>query len=314
MTEFGFIEKIRDMFASIPAGDFEGIGDDCAVLPINDDEALLFTADALCEGVHFLCDATTAFEIGAKSAAVNLSDIAAMGARPIATLLSLSLPQNAIGEWAEEFMRGYRSVSERYGVTLAGGDTTCSKSEIYISVTAIGRAKLSHIKRRSAAQVGDTIMVGGTLGESAIGLRDILAGNYSTAAAHTHRNPTAQILEGEWLGQQECVHAMMDLSDGLASDLQHILDLSHVGAIIDTERIPAADTDTRNAVCGGEDYKLLFTVEADAAEALACRFKEQFGYDIHAIGTITANALHSIVWHENGEPVTHDDWGGFLHF
>ncbi len=314
MTEFGFIDKIRELFASIPANGFEGIGDDCAVLPISDDEALLFTSDALCEGVHFLRNAISAFEIGAKSAIVNLSDIAAMGGRPIATLLSLSLPQSAIGEWAEEFMQGFHSVSERYGVALIGGDTTGSEAGITISVTAIGKAKLTNIKRRSAAQSGDIIMVGGLLGESAIGLRDILSGSHSTASAAIHRNPTAQIAEGEWLGSQESVHAMMDLSDGLASDLQHILESSSVGAVVNTEQIPAADGDVANAVCGGEDYKLLFTVAADGAEVLMEAFEQKFGYRPYPIGTITVTNTPKIVWLERGEVLTHDNWQGFTHF
>ena len=314
MTEFGFIDKIRELFATIPSNGFEGIGDDCAVLPIGGDEALLFTSDALCEGVHFLRNATSAFEIGAKSATVNLSDIAAMGGRPIATLLSLSLPESAIGEWVEEFMQGYHSVSERYGVALVGGDTTGSDAGITISVTAIGKANIANIKRRSAAQVGDVVMVGGALGESAIGLRDILSGIHSTTSAIAHRNPTAQIAEGEWLGSQQSVHAMMDISDGFASDLQHILDLSRVGAVIDTELIPAANGEIESAVCGGEDYKLLFTVSAEGADALVEAFEQRFGYRPYPIGTITESDSHSIVWREHGKVVAHDNWHGFSHF
>lgn len=314
MTEFGFIETIRATFASIPDNAFEGIGDDCAILPTDGDEALVFTSDALCEGVHFLRESSTPFDIGAKSATVNLSDIAAMGARPVATLLSLALPQDAVGEWAEEFIRGYHSVSSRYGVKLVGGDTTASKTDVFVSVTAIGRVKRANIKRRSSAKPGDTILVGGVLGESAIGLSDILSGNPHSAAAQLHRNPVAQIEEGEWLGTQECVHAMMDISDGLSSDVQHILTASHVGAIIDTEKIPAANADVRNAVCGGEDYKLLFTVATDCVTDLIATFERRFGYAPHPIGTITADSNCLIEWREDGRRVSHTDWKGFTHF
>ena len=116
MTEFGFIDKICARFAELPLNGFEGIGDDCAVLPVADGDALLFTADLLNEGVHFLRRATSARELGGKALAVNLSDIAAMGGRPVATLLSLALPPDAGETWAAEFMEGYRALSERYGV------------------------------------------------------------------------------------------------------------------------------------------------------------------------------------------------------
>ncbi|WP_300798750.1 thiamine-phosphate kinase, partial [uncultured Alistipes sp.] len=150
MTEFGFIDRIRTLFAALPDNGFEGIGDDCAVLPIGrnadgEEEVLLFTADLLTEGVHFLRHATPARELGRKALAVNLSDIAAMGGRPVATLLSIALPRDAAGTWAEEFMEGYRELSERYATALVGGDTTRSESGITVNVTAIGRAPAAHV-------------------------------------------------------------------------------------------------------------------------------------------------------------------------
>ena len=149
MTEFGFIDHIKELFATLPDNGFEGIGDDCAVLPVGEGESLVFTTDMLAEGVHFLRSATSPRELGRKSLAVNLSDVASMGARPVATLLSLSLPTDTAGTWAEEFMVGYRELSEAFGVTLAGGDTTRSAAGITINVTAIGRIADAHIKRRS---------------------------------------------------------------------------------------------------------------------------------------------------------------------
>ena len=137
MTEFGFIDHIKELFAALPDNGFEGIGDDCAVLPVGEGESLVFTTDMLAEGVHFLRPATSPRELGRKSLAVNLSDVASMGARPVGTLLSLSLPADTAGTWAEEFMLGYRELSEAFGVTLAGGDTTRSAAGITINVTAI---------------------------------------------------------------------------------------------------------------------------------------------------------------------------------
>lgn len=312
MTEFGFIDNIKKAFADIPAHGFEGIGDDCAVLPLGDGTSLVFTTDVLVEGVHFLRTGASAAEIGRKSLAVNLSDVAAMGAQPVASLLSLALSEDAAGEWAAEFMNGYRELSGRYGVPLVGGDTSRSGSGVTVNVTAIGRVRSECVKRRSAARTGDIVAVGGRLGASAEGLRDILAGRYDTEYAAIHKNPTPQIAEGVWLGSRTEVHAMMDLSDGLASDLGHILKVSGVGAVVDTERIPAV-TDLHTAVCGGEDYKLLFTVSRDDFGRLASDFREKFGYEPFAVGEIVASEECSVEWRENNKRIT-PDWHGFSHF
>ncbi len=312
MTEFGFIDKICARFAELPLNGFEGIGDDCAVLPVADGDALLFTADLLNEGVHFLRRATSARELGGKALAVNLSDIAAMGGRPVATLLSLALPPDAGETWAEEFMEGYRALSERYGVALVGGDTTRSGQGITINVTAIGRAPLSCIKRRSAARPGDVLFTTGALGASGAGLRDLLAGRLDTPAAVEHRNPRPQVEEGLWLGMRREVHAMMDLSDGLASDLRHILDRSGVGAEVLLERVPVAEgSDLQTAACGGEDYKLLLTADAEGAGRLADEFLKRFGSPLHPLGRITGT--RELVWLQNGNPVPLD-WHGFTHY
>ena len=312
MTEFGFIDKICARFAKLPLNGFEGIGDDCAVLPVADGDALLFTADLLNEGVHFLRRATSARELGGKALAVNLSDIAAMGGRPVATLLSLALPPDAGETWAEEFMEGYRALSERYGVALVGGDTTRSGQGITINVTAIGRAPLSCIKRRSAARPGDVLFTTGALGASGAGLRDLLAGRLDTPAAVEHRNPRPQVEEGLWLGMRREVHAMMDLSDGLASDLRHILDRSGVGAEVLLERVPVAEgSDLQTAACGGEDYKLLLTADAEGAGQLADEFLKRFGSPLHPLGRITGT--RELVWLQNGNPVPLD-WHGFTHY
>lgn len=312
MSEFGFIDHIRRRFADLPTNGFEGIGDDCAVLPLADGDALVFTADLLVEGVHFLRHATSARDLGAKALAVNLSDVAAMGARPVATLLSVALPSDATGDWAEEFMEGYRTLSERYGAALVGGDTTASQNGITINVTAIGRTAAGRIKRRSAARPGDRIFVAGKLGASGAGLHDILDGRPDTPLADAHRCPEPQVAEGIWFGEQPSVHAMMDLSDGLASDIGHILDRSGVGAEIDLEAIPVATgADLHTAACGGEDYKLLLTVAPESADALAAAFETRFGTPLYPIGRIVAQP--ELVWLRGGVPLTLD-WHGFEHY
>ena len=317
--EFDFIESISEIFRSMPSNGFEGIGDDCAVLPIGGEEALVFTSDMLNEGVHFLTDKSTPFQIGYKSLMVNISDVAAMGAKPVATLLSLALPNDKFGEWSAEFMRGYKKASKKYGVKLIGGDTVGSKSGVCISVTAIGRAPMANIKRRSAAKVGDVVMVTGKLGASAAGLSDVLAGKLSTRNAKLHLMPEAQVREGEWLGQQASVHAMADISDGIASDLQHIIDKSKKGTIISEQNIPIArGASFHDAICGGEDYQLIFTVDRRDAEGLAQRFEEQFGKPLYKIGKIVRPNYdyYSIgIENKSGEVMySSAGWGGFNHF
>ena len=312
MTEFGFIDSIRALCADLPANGFEGIGDDCAVLPVGGGESLVFTADLLVEGVHFLRRAASPAEVGAKALAVNLSDVASMGARPVATLLSLALPTDATESWAAEFMRGYHALSARCGTALIGGDTTRSEQAITINVTAIGRVADGHIKRRSAAQPGDVIFTTGALGASGAGLRDILAGRCDTPLAARHRNPQPRIAEGIWLGEREEVHAMMDLSDGLASDLRRILAQSQTGAEIDLDTLPVAEgSDLKTAACGGEDYELLFTAAPDRAERLAGDFLHRFSAALHPVGRITRG--HELRWLRDGivQPL---DWQGFSHY
>ena len=312
MTEFGFIESLRTLCADLPPGGFEGIGDDCAVLPLGDGQALVFTADLLTEGVHFLREATTPEELGAKALAVNLSDVAGMGARPVATLLSLALPPDATDEWAARFMQGYHALSARYGTALVGGDTTRSEHGITINVTAIGRADEKHLKRRSAAREGDILLVTGPLGASGAGLRDILAGRYDTPLAALHRSPLPQVAEGQWLGIRREVHAMMDLSDGLASDVRHIMEQSGTGAAIELTQIPVAEgSDLRTAACGGEDYQLLLTAAPEAAEKLTADFAQRFGAPLYPVGRIEPG--DGLRWLRDGAE-TELDWRGFTHY
>ncbi|MBR5104901.1 MAG: thiamine-phosphate kinase [Alistipes sp.] len=314
--EFDFIGDIRDLFAKVPKRGFEGIGDDCAVLPMGD-EALLFTSDMLNEGVHFLTDRSTAFQIGYKSLMVNISDVAAMGAIPVATLLSLALPEDKFGEWSKDFMKGYYEASKKYGVKLVGGDTTKSESGVCISVTAIGRAPKANIKRRSKAKTGDIVMVTGELGASAAGLRNVLEGKLRTRNAKIHLMPEAQVLEGEWLGKQEAVHAMCDVSDGVASDLQHIIDESKKSAIISALPV-AKGANWADAFGGGEDYKLLLTVDQSQADELAKRFERKFGTPLYNIGRIIKpnyDVYEIGVEQKNGEVLfSSAGWGGYHHF
>ena len=308
-SEFSFIGDIAKMFGSLPHHGFEPIGDDCTVLSMGA-EALVLSTDMLIEDVHFLRGASSAEEVGYKSLMVNISDVAAMGATPVATLLSLSLPESAQGEWVEGFMRGFHEGCAKYGVALVGGDTTASRDKIAINVVAIGRAPSDNIKRRSAAKVGDVIAVTGKLGASSKGLVDIMFGDLNTAAAKIHRRAQARIEEGQLLGTCSAVHAMMDISDGIASDIKHIMELSGVGAEIELSKIPT-DYDIRFATTGGEDYELLVTVAADKFEEVSSALLSATGTPLTAVGVITND--NTLSWQESGQP-SKLELKGFTHF
>lgn len=308
-SEFGFIGDIAAMFGALPHSGFEPIGDDCTVLDMGG-EALVMTTDMLIEDVHFLRHASSPEDVGHKSLMVNISDVAAMGAKPVATLLSIALPESAQGEWSERFMRGYYEASAERGVALVGGDTTASRDKIAINVVAIGRAPIENIKRRSAAKVGDTIAVTGKLGASSKGLVDIMFGDVHTPAAKIHFKAQARTNEGAWLGTRSEVHAMMDVSDGIASDIKHIMELSEVGAEINLDMIPT-DYDIRFATTGGEDYELLLTVDGAAFDTVAEEFFAATGTTLTKIGTITEG--DSLTWLEEGKP-RELELKGFTHF
>lgn len=271
--EFGLIDRISSMF-EVPS-DVCGIGDDCAVIPQGNGKDLLVSTDLLVEGIHFLRGAITAELLGRKSVAVNLSDVAAMGGCPTGTFLSIALPEDVDVEWMEGFMRGYHAISSEYGVPLLGGDTTSSLSGICINVAVIGECPSGRAKMRSAAKPGDLICVTGTLGDSAGGLQMILSGIPSEMYPHLidrHLNPTPRVKEGLELSGCGGVHAMMDISDGIGSDLRHILKASACGAVVDVAAIPVSselkafcETYARDflelSAGGGEDYELLFTLD-----------------------------------------------------
>lgn len=315
LGEFGLIDRIRKM-TSVPDPSWVGIGDDCAVIPLSPETGgapasdLLVSTDMLVEGTHFLMEDISPRQLGWKSAAVNISDIAAMGGKPIATFLSLALPKTLPEQWMQEFMEGYNGISEKYGAALLGGDTTCSPDRICINVAVLGTCPRGKARLRSAARPGDLVCVTGTLGDSAAGLRLILDGQKGAAPRlmDRHYTPTPRVEEGLALSCLPGVHAMMDISDGVGSDLRHILEESGVGARIDTGKLPISKElqalcsekgwDPKElALSGGEDYELLFTMDPQETPDIP--------YTV--IGEITANP--TVTW-EGGSR----DYMGYKHF
>ena len=313
--EFGFIDMIRQRF-DVPVG-MMGIGDDCAVIPAGKSE-FIYSTDMLMERVHFLRDVASPEDIGWKSLAVNLSDIAAMGGTPAATFLSIALPKDVQGEWAERFIEGYAELSKRLNVPLLGGDTTSSLRDIAINVGVLGRVPPGKSVKRSGASVGHGIYVTGNLGDSAGGLQAILNNWDKTqeveSLIQSHIKPMPRIEEGQALMNTELIGAMMDISDGIASDLRHIMKASGVGAEVHLDRIPmsynlkwACEKYGKNAYAlaagGGEDYELLFTAPVGIEDLV--------DFPIYRIGEVVPG--NSLIWMENGCPVDFDI-KGFSHF
>ncbi|MBO4671272.1 MAG: thiamine-phosphate kinase [Bacteroidales bacterium] len=276
--EFDLIGRISDAVKDrIPDG-VCGIGDDCAVLPQMSGYDTLVTTDLLVEDRHFLLDDIPAEALGWKSAAVNISDIAAMGGTPESAFLSIALPGRIDSGWVERFIAGFMDLAGRHGVALLGGDTSASPDKLFINITVLGSCLHGTAVKRSGACPGDLVCVTGTLGDSAAGLKLVLENDASRHIPGTHEayllgrhyRPEPRVREGIALAALNGVHAMMDISDGIASDLRHILDASCCGAVVDVRLLPLSES--LKHVCaqrgwdaaglaagGGEDYELLFT-------------------------------------------------------
>lgn len=325
--EFGFIKRFAHTFDPFIKGNALGIGDDCAVIPLSETENYVITTDLLNEDIHFLKDEISPEELGYKSLAVNLSDIAAMGAEPKFSFLSIGIPKHISVEYLDAFMSGFYALSEKYKLPLMGGDTTKSTDKLVINVSIVGQCKSSEMHLRSMAKAGDLICVTGFLGDSAAGLRIILEKLERNAENKTlvqkHHLPEPRILEGLWLAKQASVHAMMDISDGIASDLLHILEASGKSAFIYTEKLPISENlqnvATKNkwntvelASAGGEDYELLFTMSAKDLERLNEAYTNLFSEGISVIGEIKEGPS-SITWMKDGIEILNNK-GGFNHF
>ena len=267
-SEFDLINRFFKR--PVPAG-MLGAGDDCALLRISPGLALATSKDLLLEGRHFFPNVDP-YTLGHKALAVNLSDLAAMGARPVACLLGLALPRFD-DAWIARFADGFYALADQHGCALVGGDTTRSETGIAISVTVFGELDPAQAMRRDAAQVGDDIWVSGQLGAADIAYR-ILAGELVSDALERTRAALEMPIPRVFLGRRLSghAHAAIDISDGLLQDLSHILKASAVGARIDEATLPVhpalrslpLDVRRRAVLAGGDSYELC--VMASAAQ------------------------------------------------
>jgi len=247
-----------------------GPGDDCAVLRLPPGHEALVTTDFSLEGIHFRREWHAAESAGHRCLTRGLSDIAAMGGEPIAAFLSLALPQDLPQKWIDGFMRGLLSLAKRFGVSLAGGDTAESPDGILADIVVVGSVPRGKSILRSGARPGDRIYVSGKLGGSAATLgrmRGKPKSKLNPADLQAHFFPEPRLWLGRALREKRLASAMIDISDGLSTDLAHICEESGVGAEIEEASIPRAvigkpaqDVDLRFALHGGEDYELLFAV------------------------------------------------------
>lgn len=327
LGEFGFIRRFSPWFLRDLPKNVVGIGDDCAVIPGPGRQQILVTTDSLLDGVHFLSDKIPPGELGYKSLAVNLSDIAAMGGKPRWAFLSLAIPPETEVSWLAAFFLGWKRLGSRTGVRLLGGDTTRSLEKLVINVTILGQADGRFIKLRSTAQPDDVIVVTGSLGDSEGGLRLLLSGKGQSPEERSlirrHYRPRPQLEEGFFLAHRPEVRAMMDVSDGIDSDLQRISEQSGVGVEIHLENLPLSRALRKCsqkygwkldevAAAGGEDYCLLLTVDPKRFPRLNQKYRRRFGRNLHPIGRITADR-GKLVYLKRGRAVSLRK-AGFNHF
>ena len=241
------------------------IGDDCAILQIQSGEQLLVTTDLCVEDVHFRRKWQPAQSVGHRCLARGLSDIAAMGAKPVACFLSLGIPSTMPQKWVDEFLRGLLRLARKFKVTLAGGDTS-SAEKITADILVLGTVPTGKAVLRSGARPGDHIYVTGELGGAAAELNRLFAGKkIQPKPTNRHFYPVPRIGIGQLLREKNLATSMIDISDGLSVDLSHICEESRVSALVEANVIPSAKGATADlALHGGDDYELLFSARPRA--------------------------------------------------
>jgi len=279
--EFGLIGRIQRQLARRPRSKrgksvVVGIGDDCAVLrSVDRARYLLYTCDPVVEGMHYLPDAPPR-HVGWKAMARNLSDIAAMGGQPRWAVVSIGLRRRTSVAYVQQLYAGMQSAAEQFGCIIVGGDSTHVRHEQFVVVALLGDVEKRHLTLRSGARVGDVVFVTGALGGSMSG---------------KHLRFTPRVAEAQWLVSHFRVHSMIDLSDGLSSDLRRCIEASRmrIGFEIDANRIPmasAARGSLTAALNDGEDFELLFTIDPRRRAALQRQWKRRFTTALTKIGRV----------------------------
>ena len=314
-SEFSLIDQYFSHIGKPQAETVLGIGDDAAVVNIPADQQLVMSVDTLVAGVHFP-KSTSASDIAHKSLVVNLSDLAAMAAKPSWFLLSLTLP-DADPTWISEFAGSLRKIAEQYEIELIGGDTCQGPMSVTIQVN--GLVEVDRFVTRGNAQVGDLIVVSGQLGNAALGLayqqdKARLSGDLADLVTEALNRPIPRLCLRQFMNLY--ASAAIDLSDGLVGDLRHILDKSNVGANIRLDDLPVNDwikekNAFRYALNGGDDYELCLTVPSHHYDAIQKWNKESTDCPLSIIGEITSSGYSLVA---NGKTIDLSQSQGYQHF
>ncbi len=326
--EFGLINKLSHGCLIRKENIVRAIGDDAAAFTIDPGEVTLVTTDMLIEEVHFKRDATSGFNLGHKALAVNLSDIAAMGGTARECFVSIGIPDSCNQEYIEDLYKGIKTLAGEFGINILGGDTTFSRHDLIINICVLGIAKKDKILFRNTARVGDIVFSTGFLGDSRAGLHLIL--NNEGKGSHkfqslidAHILPRPQLGEGRFLSIQNGIHAAIDVSDGLGSDVSHIASQSDKGVRLEASKIPISQnlelfcrqfdyTPYEYALSGGEDYTLLCTVLPDKADEVAQNFQKEFKRPLFPIGKITKSKNMELVCQDGKiKTITPEGWNHF---
>jgi thiamine-monophosphate kinase len=312
LGERALIDRIRARIPAAPGYVIVGIGDDAAVVEPERNTLDVLTTDCQVEGVHFNQAFVSASDIGHKALAVNLSDLAAMGAAPRVALLSLVLPPDWPVASVDALLDGMLALAARARISIVGGNIARSPGPLIVDVTALGSVHRRRVLTRSGARAGDELYVTGALGGSAAGLR-MLAANPAAAGPRVdrYRRPEPRTRFGLMLGRNRAARACVDLSDGLADGVRQIGEASGLGAIVDAGALPIEEGATlRDALGGGEDYELLFAV----SPRMRGRFQRarRLGGDLNVtrIGRLTADRAMLLSRNGSVEPLP----AGFAHF
>jgi thiamine-monophosphate kinase len=315
LSEKKLIEQIRRA-AGTGGSVVTGIGDDCAVLRVPYGHEMLVTTDFSIEKIHFRCDWHTPESVGRRCLTRGLSDIAAMGGDPQAAFLSLAVPNDCPQKWVNRFLKGLLGLAQEFKIPLAGGDTAASPRGIMADIVVVGSVPRGKAILRSGAKVGDRIYVTGDLGHSAAALAALIPSRSSGRARRQTFRPQPRVAVGQYLRRHALVSAMIDLSDGLSTDLDHICQESQVGAELDAGAIPRAREAVGKdqagayvaldfALHGGDDYELLFTSSAAIPRKIA-------GVRITQIGHITRGTqMRLIAADGKSQPLQAKGWEHF---
>ena len=326
--EFGFIKKISRGCLIRPDHVIKSIGDDAAAFTIAPDLVSLITTDLLVERIHFIRNSISGFDLGYKSLAVNLSDIAAMGGNAREAFISIAIPPNCSLEYLEALYDGIKSLAARFDVNILGGDTTSSKEDLIINIAVQGTVDRTQILCRDAACPGDIIVSSGYLGNSKAGLHLILNNIPADtedfqALYRAHALPEPHLDEGRFLASQPGTHAGIDCSDGLSSDLGHIAEESQVGATLYSDKIPVSEAlikfcsefnfdPVEYALSGGEDYTLLCTIAPEAVNETAAKFQAEFKRPLFLIGEINEKGGLTMMYPDgSSKPIALTGWNHF---